>query len=187
MFYFTYTQIEMETKQQQAAAAAAAFATPDREGNSTDSDATVPHRNWKRRTTSSSIQSRLWMEMVKSKFGLMKTDRKKSGIETWRAIGVAGMRGAASSDSGARRHPRMMLQSWNLKRFVVHNEQEEVLENDTIPSLCSTNSGPLERKKGRNHHDGGAGEKQPATAGKQEEDKRRRVLVDRRPFHVIHP
>jgi hypothetical protein len=160
MFYYTYTQTEMETKQQQQAAAEAAFATPDREGNY-NVDATMAPKSEKEDDEQLNTVTPLDGEGDKQ-VRFDENDRKSLVSRRGGRLGspaAAPPRVTAAPSSSKDDAPVL-----EFKTFRSPQRTKEV-ENDTIPSLCSTNSGPLEKKKGRINH-GGAGGKQQATAAK---------------------
>jgi len=150
----------METKQQQQAAAEAAFATPDREGNY-NVDATMAPKSEKEDDEQLNTVTPLDGEGDKQ-VRFDENDRKSLVSRRGGRLGspAAALPRVTSAPSSSKDDAPVL----EFKTFRSPQRTKEV-ENDTIPSLCSTNSGPLEKKKGRINH-GGAGGKQQATAAK---------------------
>jgi hypothetical protein len=187
MFYYTYTQIEMETKQQQqqAAATEAAFATPDREGNYNNMDATaVASKSEKEDDEQLNTVTPLDGDGDKQ-VRFDENDRKSLVSRRGGRLGSPAApppRVTAATPSSCKDDDAPVLE---FKTFRSPQRTKEV-ENDTIPSLCSTNSGPLEKTKGRMNHGGAAsaaagGDKQQATAAKGEDNASERA---RRPSSI---
>lgn len=167
MFFLTYEQIAMETKQ--PAVAVAAFATPDRESKNTLDNA--PPKKSEKKVAPGSEQEHNTVTPLDGESD--KQVRFDETEEKDSKRGLVSRRGGRLGSPAA--PPRVTIASskdspvLEFKTFRSPKRTRDAgLENDTIPSLCSTNSGPFD-KKARKHSGNNTGDKHETdtmTAGK---------------------